>query len=242
MDVEELTAALTRHEPDPDAVLASFRAKRQARRRLIRGRIMATTTSILVAVVVVGLIGILRHSAASGASSAGGCGYDPLSKTLSNARKDGASVIVGKGELTGRTTSDLRWNQMALTSVRTLSGPTIHPVTLGWIDSNRGPAGPMEGTDAGSLWGTDGSLFAIVSPDTGESVKGPVLRIAPVVGGNVIFGPVNGCWDTRGLPTSPFRGPLASIPGSDAYARGVEAGLQAVPLSTVEKLAAAASR
>jgi hypothetical protein len=86
-------------------------------------------------------------------------------------------------------------------------------------------------------------VFAIVWLNSAHipKVKGPVLRIAPVVDGHVVFGAVNGCWDTRGLPTQPFHGPLASIPGSDAYARGADAGLQAVPLATVEHLAAASS-
>ncbi len=244
MDVEELTAALTRHEPDPDTVLASFSAKRRARRGVVRGRIIAAASAVLVVAAVVGLVGFLRHGGED--TAADGCGYDPLSTVFSQAREGGASVIVAKGTLTGRTTAaptEATYDQMALTSVRTLGGPTVRSGTLGWVDARRGPSAPISGRDAGDLWGTDGSLFAIVWPSTGNPAKkGPTLRIAPVVNGSVVFGAVNGCWDTTGLPTRPFHGPLASIPGSDAYARGVKEGLQAVPLTTVEQLAAAAFR
>ncbi|WP_204036593.1 hypothetical protein [Micromonospora qiuiae] len=46
-----------------------------------------------------------------------------------------------------------------------------------------------------------------------------------------------GCWDTTGLPSQPFTGKLAEIPGSDSYARASGGGFHAVPLTTVEQLA-----
>jgi hypothetical protein len=74
----------------------------------------------------------------------------------------------------------------------------------------------------------------MVAIDTGTTV-GPVLRVAPVVGGQVIFSSA-GCWDTSGVPTQPFHGRLTEIPGSGSYGRAAAGGFHAVPLSTVERL------
>jgi hypothetical protein len=86
------------------------------------------------------------------------------------------------------------------------------------------------------LWGNDGRLFAIAWParQAGTTV-GPVLRIAPIVGDQVIFSSA-GCWDTTGLPSQAYHGQLAEIPGTDSYARAAAGGLHAVPLTTVEQL------
>ncbi len=67
--------------------------------------------------------------------------------------------------------------------LRTLSGPPLTGGTA-WVGSGRGPAGPIPSADAGTLWGNDGRLFAIAW-QAGTTV-GPVLRIAPIVGDQVI--------------------------------------------------------
>jgi len=234
MNVEQLTSALTAHDADPDAVLAAFHAKR---RRGIRNRglIAGGVAVVIVAAVVVTLRPWTSASSTTPPGPANGCAVTSLRDTLAMARQGGASVIVADGELTGRTVTDTQiYYQMALHSVRTLTGPAI--TGDGWIAGNRGPSGPIPGADAGALWAPDGGMFAIAWPatQTGTTV-GPVLRIAPVVGDQVIFSTA-GCWDTTGLPSQPYHGNLAAIPGSDAYARAAPDGFHAVPLSTVEQL------
>jgi hypothetical protein len=163
-----------------------------------------------------------------------GCGSVSLPETLAMARQGGASVIVATGSLTGETAQV--HHQMVLRSVRTLSGPVVVSGSTGWLNSALGPSGPIPGADAGALWAPDGRLFAIVWPArvTGTAV-GPVLRVAPVVDDQVIFSSA-GCWDTAGLPSRPYHGRLAEVPGSDSYARATPNGFHAVPLATVEQL------
>lgn len=162
-----------------------------------------------------------------------------MAETLATARRSGASVIVAVGSLTGKTavSGGQVYYQMSLRSVRTLSGPPIASGSTGWIGSTRGPAGSIPSADAGALWGTDGRLFAIAWPArmTGTTV-GPVLHVAPVAGGRVILSSA-GCWDSVGLPSLPYHGRLAEIPGSKSYRRAAPGGFHAVPLATIERLA-----
>jgi len=163
-----------------------------------------------------------------------------MPQTLATARRSGASVIVAVGALTGKTARSQGqvYYQMVLRSIRLLSGPSLASGSAGWIGSTRGPAGQIPGADAGALWGTNGRLFAIAWPArvTGTAV-GPVLRVAPVVHSSVILSSA-GCWDSVGLPSRPYHGRLAEIPGSDSYVRAAPGGFHAVPLSTIERYAA----
>jgi hypothetical protein len=247
VNLEQLTAALTQHDADPDAVMATFHAKRH---RHARNRNLAIGGVAAAAIVMV--VAMLQPwatpprsattaqpNAPGKPTAATGCASVSLQETLAMARQGGASVIVANGSLTGKTVVDGQiYHQMILQSVQTLSGPAITSGSTGWIDSRRGPSGPIPGADAGALWATDGRLFAIAWPagQTGTAV-GPVLRIAPLANGQVIFSSA-GCWDTAGLPTQPYHGQLTEIPGSNSYARAAPNGFHAVPLTTVEQMVA----
>ncbi|MFF7635274.1 hypothetical protein ACFZB9_19275 [Kitasatospora sp. NPDC008050] len=177
-----------------------------------------------------------RHDAGSAVAAGPACPVDPLAQVLAAARESGASVITAKGALTGRPGPESpSYVELRLTDVRTVSGPTVASESHAWIYSALGPSGPMTGTDAGSLWAADGSLFGIVRPRS-SSVDGPTVRVAPVVGDQVILSRA-GCWSASDLAGRPFTGPLAEVPGSNSYARAAETGFVAVPLNSVEALA-----
>lgn len=232
MNVEHLTAALTSHDADPNAALTALRAKRRRNHGLLVGGVVA-------AVAVATVAGLHPWSGSRPVlAGANGCAQISLPDTLTMARQGGASVILATGSLTGHTVTDSQTHhEMRLQSIRTLSGPPVAIGSSGWLTGALGPAGPAPGADAGALWATDGHLFAITWParQAGTAV-GPVLRIAPVVGTDVIFSSA-GCWDTTGLSGHPYHGHLAEIPGSDSYTRAAQNGFVAVPLSTVERLA-----
>lgn len=244
MNLEQLAAALAQHDADPDAVKAAFRAKRHRRRNRY-----LTACGGLAAVGIVAVAAVLQPWATTPQPAgtaqptgstppvASGCASISLQETLAMARQGGASVIVANGSLTGRTVVDGQaYHEMKLRSVQVLSGPAIASGSTGWVASVRGPAGPIPGADAGALWATDGGLFAIAWParEAGTAV-GPVLRVAPVTDGQMIFSSA-GCWDAAGLPSRPYHGRLAEIPGSNSYARAAASGFHAVPLTTVEQL------
>ena len=240
MNVDQLTSALAAHDADPDAVLSALHAKR---RRRVRNRSLAI--GALAAAVIAALAvwqpwtTAPQPAATAPPDMANGCGSVSLRDTLAMARQSGASVIVANGSLTRKTVYDNQiYYEMALNSVQTLSGPPITSGSNGWIGSGLGPSGPIPGADTGALWAPDGRLFAIVWParQTGTTV-GPILRIAPVTGDQVIFSSA-GCWDTTGLPSRPYSGRLAEIPGSNTYTRSAVNGFHAVPLATVEQLLA----
>ncbi|PYC88420.1 hypothetical protein C7C46_00670 [Streptomyces tateyamensis] len=161
-----------------------------------------------------------------------------MERTLADARGRGASIIVAKGTLTGHTGPEgLPYAEMQLTDVHTLSGPSMASGSHVWANSAHGPSGPIPGADAGALWATDGSLFAIIWPQpSGGFLTGPTMSVAPVVGNQVILSTA-GCWNTTGLTSTPFTGPLAEIPGSDSYTRAAVNGLHGVPLDTIQALA-----
>lgn len=242
MDLDQLAAALAQHGADPEPVMAAFRAKR---RRRARNRNLTIGGGLAAVAIVAGVAAAQPWATAprpagtaqpTGQAVGNGCASISLPETLAMARQGGASVIVADGSLTGKTALNEIYHEMILRSVQTLSGPAIATGSTGWIESSRGPAGPIPGADAGTLWATDGRLFAIAWParETGTAV-GPVLRVAPVVDGQVIFSSA-GCWDTAGLPTRPYSGQLAEIPGSNSYTRAAPGGFHAVPLTTVEQL------
>ncbi|MFI5915339.1 hypothetical protein [Dactylosporangium sp. NPDC051541] len=174
-------------------------------------------------------------SAAAAAAGAGGCAVVPLAADLGEARAAGASIVLAHGTLTGRTVPEPRVRaEMALGGVETLAGPVVADGAKVWVPTARGPAGPLPGADAGSLWGPDGALFGIVWPQRlTHDPTGPTLRVAPVVGEQVIFSAA-GCWSGGGHP---FAGPLAEVPESGDYARAARTGFDPVPLDTVRRAA-----
>lgn len=252
MDREQLIAALAKHDADPGAVMAAFRAKRRRRardRRLAVGGGLAAFGIVTALAVVQPWASAPSPTAARRvtgpptAPQASGCASVSMPQTLATAERSGASVIVAVGSLTGKTaTSEGQiYYQMLLRSVRTLSGPSIASGSAGWIASTRGPAGQIPGADAGALWGANGRLFAIAWPErvTGTTV-GPVLHVAPVAHSSVILSSA-GCWDSAGLRARPYHGRLAEIPGSKSYTRAAPGGFHAVSLTTIERLVSRAA-
>jgi hypothetical protein len=190
-----------------------------------------------------------QFSASSGASAADTCVATPLKDAIASAVRQGASVIVATGTLTGKsvtgnpvTAGSAAFYAMTLSSVQTLRGPVIASGSTVWIP------GPAPGTPASvtnPLLAPGGRLFAIVSPKAvTRYLIGPTLRLAPVVGGDVVFTPY-GCWDVAGLQPSQYQANtrLRSVPGGVAFGganQPAENGLYAVPLATVEQIAAKA--
>lgn len=191
-----------------------------------------------------------NQRAAAGSGAAGSCAAVPLKDAIAAAVRSGASVIVATGTLTGKsvtaspaTAGATAYYAMTLSSVTTLRGPAIAPGSTAWAP------GPAPGTGASpensTLLAAGGRLFAIVTPASASpGVPGPVLRLAPVAGGDVVFTPY-GCWDVSGLRPSQYQGnavlrPVPAGPDVNAANRPAESGLYAVPLATVEQVAATA--
>jgi hypothetical protein len=170
-----------------------------------------------------------------------GCSGQSVRATFAHVIQHGGSVIIATGTLTGRsaTTTDGPFDQMRLAGIRTLLGPSLPATTIAWLRT----VGPVSGANAGSLWATDGRLLALAVPASPPNAPadGPVLTTAPIVNGRVIFSTA-GCWLPTGLPSRPFTGKLAEIPGSASYVHAQVDGFQAVPLATVAAVAADAGR
>ncbi len=193
-----------------------------------------------------------RASSQSGQASSGGtstsCAAVPLKDAIASAVRGGASVIVATGKLTGQsvtgniaTAGAPAFYAMTLSSVQTLRGPAIASGSTAWVP---GPApGAAVSPEGSALLGPDGKVFAIASPKAAtHGLVGPTLRLAPIVGGDVVFSSA-GCWDVTGLQASQYRArtPLKSVPGGLEFAADAAGhGLYAVPLATVEQIAATA--
>jgi hypothetical protein len=174
----------------------------------------------------------------------------PLKDSIAAALRSGASVIIATGRLTWKsvtaspaTAGAPAFYAMTLSSVQTLRGPAIAPGSVAWVP---GPApGSSAGPENSALLATGGRVFAIATPrSASHGPAGPVLRLAPVVGGDVVFTPY-GCWDVSGLRPSQYQGtarlePVPSGPVVSGAARPAESGLYAVPLATVEQVVAQA--
>jgi hypothetical protein len=237
VNIPQLTSALAGHEPDPGAVLAALRTKRRRRNRTRGLSAAAVVFVVAVAVVVWRPWTPSPPPAENPPQEANGCASMSLADTLAAAVRGGATVILANGSLTSAHVLDNQaYDEMRLHSVRTLAGPALAADSTGWVAGGSGPAGPLPGADAGALWAPDGSLFAIAWPADRTGTKvGPLLRVAPVVDGQVIFSSA-GCWDTTGLASRPYSGRLAEVPGSGSRARAAAGGFHAVPLTDVEKL------
>jgi len=181
--------------------------------------------------------------------SSASCAGAPLQSQLAAALRRGGSVIVATGTLTGKTVASSAsaggppgstYYAMTLREVRTLAGPPVSSGSTGWIaGAAKGSAVTPEGQ---SLWAPDGALFAIVTPAGAGAPVGPVLRVAPVVNGQVIFGDA-GCWNIAGLHASPYQGgPLAGPQGSAVINGPVSGAEFAVRLTDVEKIVAEAAK
>jgi hypothetical protein len=179
------------------------------------------------------------------------CAAVPLRQAITTAVRQGGSVIVGYGTATGTSVAGNQatggapaYYAVTLRSVRTLAGPKVASGSTAWIPGSisAGTAGTASSPEGGTLWAPDGQLFAIVTPTVAGSPRGPVLRSAPVINGQVIFSSY-GCWDVAGLQARPYGG-TAQIFGPVRVSSGAERPLAlsseplyAVPLASVEKIA-----
>jgi hypothetical protein len=188
--------------------------------------------------------------AAPGASSSSdSCAAISLKNTIADALRGGASVIVATGTLTGKpvtgnpaTAGAAAFYRMTLSSVQTLRGPAVAPGSTAWIP---GPAPGATASVTSALLAPDGRLFAIVWPKAAtHDLVGPTLRLAPIVGTDVVFTP-SGCWDVTALQPSQYQAktqlrPVPSGKPVGGAGQPAENGLYAVPLTTVEQVVAQA--
>lgn len=184
-------------------------------------------------------------SGASGSSES--CAAISLKDTIAAALRGGASVIVATGTLTGKsvtgnpaTAGAAAYYAMTLSSVQTLRGHAVASGTTAYIP---GPAPGATASVTSALLAPGGRLFAIVWPKAAtHDLVGPTLRLAPIVGADVVFTP-SGCWDVTALQPSQYQAstPLRSVPEGQVFGGADQPagnGLYAVPLATVERVVA----
>ncbi|HUN36593.1 MAG TPA: hypothetical protein VMU95_31750 [Trebonia sp.] len=158
----------------------------------------------------------------------GACTRATLEELLAAARRSGASVIVGSATLTSGAAaehaagSSVAYYSVTLRSVHTIAGPAVAPGATAWISAASPGDHPGQVSPAGQL-------FAIVYPSAGSGLPGPVLRAAPVVGGQVILSS-DGCLGATAFPGS----------SAHAIAQGPTSEGTEIPLATAEKLATGA--
>jgi hypothetical protein len=187
---------------------------------------------------------------AAGPGPAADCTGAPLKSQLAAAVRDGASVIVAAGTLTGTsvtgdpaTAGAPAFYAMTLHSAQTLRGPAVAPGSTAWIP------GPAPGTTANpensALLAPGGRVFAVVWPKAAtRDLVGPTLQLAPIVGTDVVFTPYT-CWNLDGLPPGQYQAstPLRPVPGGANFGgthQAAENGLYTLPLATVRQIAASA--
>lgn len=149
---------------------------------------------------------------AAGGGAAGICANETLADSMARAVDNGASVVLATGGFTGTVQSGdgeigVPYSEVALTDGATLAGPTVATPASGWVYGDLSATGDASATgETSSLWARGGRLIAVVDPASGGSgLPGPVLRVAPVVGDDVVMGWV-GCWSTQGVPSRDFDG------------------------------------
>lgn len=149
---------------------------------------------------------------AAGGGAAASCANETLADSMARAVDAGASVVQARGAFTGTVRlSDgeigLPSSEVMLTEVSTLAGPAIGGPLSAWVFGDLAASGTTATTgETSSLWATGGRLIAVVDAvSTGSGLPGPVIRVAPVVGNDVVLGWV-GCWSTQGVPARDFTG------------------------------------
>jgi hypothetical protein len=186
----------------------------------------------------------------SAVSAADSCTGAPLKSQLAEAVEGGASLIVATGTLTGKSvTGDPAasgapaFYAMTLKSAQTLRGPVVRSGSTAWIP---GPApGTVATPENSALLAPGGRLFAIVWPKSAtHDPVGPTLRLAPIVGTDVVFTPYD-CWDLTGLAPGQYQesAPLFPVPRGRNFGgaqQAAENGIYMLPLATVRQLAASA--
>ncbi|MGW8358415.1 hypothetical protein [Streptomyces wedmorensis] len=244
LDDKDILASLAADSaPEPERVLAAVRRKRT---RQLRRRAAVAVGAL--AVVAAGLsltqgVPGFRDAQEPPAVAFGGnaCADKPWEEIYSYAREIGGSFVVAKGTLTGRShameRTGERMYEMRLSGIRTFFGSSVAEGSLVWIPSATSRSGAIAGQPSGSLWADDGSLMAFLNPTpvVREDLPGPYTRVAPVVGDRLIASAA-GCWGPGGLPSEPYTGKLAEIPGSNSYRRAAVTGIRSISLEEVERI------
>jgi len=178
------------------------------------GRTLAAATSSSVPLGGDAAGGGAAGGGAAGGGAAGICANETLADSLSRAVEGGASVVLATGRFTGTVRSAdgeiaVPYSEVALTDASTLAGPELPTAGSAWVYGDLAAGGQASATgETSSLWARGGRLVAVVDPASdGSGLPGPVIRVAPVVGDDVVMGWV-GCWSTQGVPSRDFDGAL----------------------------------
>lgn len=149
---------------------------------------------------------------AAGGGAAGICANETLTDSMTRAVDNGASVVLATGAFTGMVLQGdgeigVPYSEVALTDGTTLAGADVATPVSVWVSGDLSAAADSSTTgETSSLWARGGRLIAVVDPASGGSgLPGAVVRVAPVVGDDVIMGWV-GCWTTQGVPSRDFDG------------------------------------
>lgn len=144
-----------------------------------------------------------------GVAAGGGaaiCANETLADSMTRAVDNGASVVLATGRFTGAVRSAdgeiaVPYSEIALTDASTLAGPELATPGSFWVYGDLAAGGSAATTgETSSLWARGGRLIAVIDPAGGSGLPGPVIRVAPVVGDDVVMGWV-GCWSTQGVPS-----------------------------------------
>jgi hypothetical protein len=249
MNLNQLTDALSHDDARPATVLSQLNNKRRSRRRrhALLGSAATVVAVATIAAIWLGTTGHLYNPDTGGeliGTNTAGCASGTITQQLTEARESGASIITATSVLTGKTAVDgVTHHEMKIDQVQTLAGPAVANGTNVWIAEPLDRPTPDSqlgrfGEDPGPLWGPGGALFGIVWPQKlNNGPLGTTIRHAPLVDDQVILS-ASGCWNARGVKGTPYRGPLAELPGFDsaALAAASPGGLTAVPLTTMRRL------
>jgi hypothetical protein len=155
-------------------------------------------------------------AAAAGGGAAGICANETLADSMARAVDGGASGVLATGGFTGTVRLGdgeigVPYSEITLTEGSTLAGPEVATPVSAWVYGDLAAGGDPAtagGTtgETSSLWARGGRLIAVVDPAAGGAgLPGPVIRVAPVVGDDVVIGWV-GCWSAQGVPSRDFPG------------------------------------
>ena len=139
------------------------------------------------------------------------CVNQTLGESMTRVIDAGSSVVLATGGFTGTTaTGDgeigVPYSEVQLTIDRTLGGPALPQTLSAWVYGDLSATGGTANTgEASSLWARGGRMVAVVDTAEGSGLPGPVIRVAPVVGDEVILSWV-GCWTTSGVSSREFDG------------------------------------
>lgn len=139
------------------------------------------------------------------------CANETLGESLTRAVDAGSSVVLAGGGFTGTTMLGdgeigVPYSEVQLTVERTLGGPEAPPSVAAWVYGDLGASGGAATTgETSSLWARGGRMIAVIDGNVQSGLPGPIIRVAPVVGDEVILSWI-GCWSTNGVQSRDFEG------------------------------------